>query len=487
MSADGEIHAFPRHGEPAPSMLLIDTDAELSVLGCALADNEAIHLVGQLEPRHFYDPVCARIWAAIQECATKAVKADPLTISDKLGVDPGFDDLGGRRFLLEIWDKAPPASSAASHAAIIIDRSLRRDLVRTAEETARAARLVGGSATEQLAAAEHGLSELAHHNGAPSAWKTAGQITAEAISTARTQKGLVGISTGLNDLDAAMGGLRKGQLIIIAGRPAMGKSTAALQITKAVSRKGRGVAFFSLEMPEFDLGLRLACDVAHDPRAIRYNGLSDNPTYFDAARGRLTDQQWNRLDQARDEIGDWPLLIDVRPRQSVPEMLGAARRQIRTWERRGVEPGCIVVDHLTIARPANERGGNKVAEIGDISGALAEMAKVLDLPVVALCQLSRDIEKGGRDKRPTLADLRWSGEIEQDARVVTFLYRPEYYIRPPEDQSDFEAVSEHREKLDKARHKLFWLIEKNNNGPVGQVETYCDIASSAIRDRLGER
>jgi replicative DNA helicase len=144
----------------------------------------------------------------------------------------------------------------------------------------------------------------------------------------------------------------------------------------------------------------------------------------------------------------------------------------------------VIVDHLTIAKADQDRKGNKVAEVGDISRGLAEMAKTLDVPVIALCQLSRDVEKREKDKRPTLADLRWSGEIEQDARVVTFLYRPEYYVRPPEENT-IEARAEYQERLQPVKNKLFWLIEKNNNGPTKQVETYCDIACSAIRNKLG--
>jgi replicative DNA helicase len=167
-------------------------------------------------------------------------------------------------------------------------------------------------------------------------------------------------------------------------------------------------------------------------------------------------------------------------------MESCARRAIRDWDRKGITPGAIIVDHLTIARADQDRKGNKVAEVGDISRSLAEMAKRLDVPVVALCQLSRQVEaRTNADKRPSLSDLRWSGEIEQDARLVMFLYRPEYYCRRPEDESDHEAMMEWKTKLDKVRRRLWWLVEKNNNGPTGEVETHCDIACSAIRDRRG--
>ena len=381
----------------------------------------------------------------------------------------------------------PPLARAASYSAIIADAALKRDLIRASNAIGFAARQTDAPAIEQLSEAERALAELAHHGGAPVVWQSAGQITADAIMQARTRNGIVGLSTGLGELDDAIGGLRAGQMVLLAGRPGMAKSTAGLHIAKAVAQAGRGVIFYSMEMPAFDLGLRMACDIAHDPFAVRYGGVSINPRYFDAARGRLSETQWRSLEYAREDIVDWPLLFDERPGLTVPAMLAGARRQFRAWERKGVEPGVIIIDHLTIAKPDQDRRGNKVAEVSDISRSVAEMAKTLNVPVVALCQLSRDVEKRDKDKRPQLSDLRWSGDLEQDARLVCFLYRPEYYLRPPEDENDFEKMGTYRESLEKVRHKLFWLIEKNNNGPTAQVETYCDVACSAIRDRLGGR
>ena len=462
-------------------------EAEWSVLGSLIMDNAVIDDLSGLRAEHFYEGFHSRLFAEIARRRSTDSIADLVTILHVFAEDPSLKELGGRRYIADLVDKAPPGRTAVHYAAIIIDLATKRQLAKIGDETSFAARREAGSAVEQLAAAERALAELAAHNGAPVAWASAGKVASEALAAARAHNGMVGLSTGLHDLDDAIGGLRKGQLIIIAGRPAMGKSSAGLQIAKAVARKGRGVCFFSMEMPAFDLGLRMTCDIAHDPLAIRFSGARStiNPQYFDAARGRLDQEGWWKLEAAHEDIANWPLLFDVTAGLTVAQMVASTRRQIAVWRRQGIEPGCVVVDHLTIARPDQDRKGNKVAEVGDISRSLAEMAKQLDIPVVALCQLSRDVEKGGRDKRPTLSDLRWSGEIEQDARVVAFLYRPEYYLRPPEDQTDFQALVEHREKLDKVRHKLFWIIEKNNNGPTTQVETYCDIACSAIRDKLG--
>lgn len=472
--------------EPEPGNI----ELEHAVLGAVLYDNDVMSLCEGLQPRHFTEPLHGRIWAAVSEGHAKgrlvdpitlfeAFKSDPAMISMDEGAAPGF-------YLATMVEKSGFGGNAGEYARGIMDASLRRDLITLAQETVQEARASAGTAFDVLAGMERRASDLAHGGGFGASWLKAGSVVTRALAEARERNGDIGLSTGLHELDRMIGGLRKGQLIIIAGRPAMGKSSAGLQIAKAISRKGRGAAFFSLEMPEFDLGVRLACDVAHEPLATRYGGWPVNPEYFDVARNNVTQEQAWKLDQAADDILTWPMVIDVRPGLTVSTMAALARRQIRAWERAKIEPGCIVVDHLTIARPEQDRKGNKVAEVGDISRALAEMAKNLDIPVVALCQLSRDVEKRNeKDRRPNMSDLRWSGEIEQDARIVAFLYRPEYYLRPPEDEDDAVAQAEFFAKRDKYHNKLFWLVEKNNNGPTGQVETYCDIKCSAIRDRLG--
>lgn len=460
-----------------PRTLPSSVEAETAVLGIVIYDNAGFEAAETLAEDHFYEPFHGRLWAAISERIRAGGLAEPMWLDKQFHDDPAYIELGKMRFFADIVDKCPPVSTAGHYAEVVHDLALRRALIRSADAAVAEAMDLSSPAVEHLYHAEQALTELAHGAVAESRWESAGTVAREALQEARQRQGMVGLSTGLKELDDAIGGLRSGQMIVVAGRPGMGKSTAALQLGKAVASQGRGVCFFSMEMPSFDLGLRLACDMVFDP----YDRFS--PSYFDAARGRLETDQWRALDKALEQINQWPLDFDTRPGLTVPVMLAASRRRFRAWERAGIKPGCVIVDHLTIAKADKDRNGNKVAEVGDISRGLAEMAKTLDVPVIALCQLSRDVEKRDKDRRPTLADLRWSGEIEQDARVVSFLYRPEYYVRPPENDS-FEAKAEHKEKLQEVRHKLFWLIEKNNNGPTQQVETYCNIASSAIRNRL---
>jgi replicative DNA helicase len=453
-------------------------EAEQAVLGVALLDNSAIALLEDLKPGHFYEPFHGRLWAAITERLRTGRLADPITLRDHFAADPAFSDLGGVAYLADLIDRAPPSYAAPQYAAVIADLAMRRELIALANDTAaQAADIASGQSAEAvIASLERGAAEIAKGSTGSDHWQPAGEMVAAALRDARERNGQIEISTGLASLDALTGGFRRGELAVIAGRPAMGKSTAGLAVAKAVARAGKGVCFFSMEMAEGALAKRMASDVALD----RYRPNTRVP-YFLADRGQLTSAQWHILGDAADEIATWPLAFDTRPGQTPAQMEAKARRQFRKWQSLGIEPGCVVVDHLTIAATDNDRRGNRVAEVGDISRGLAEMAKRLDVPVVALCQLSRDVEKR-EGNRPGLSDLRWSGEIEQDARLIAFLWRPEYYLKADLDGMDERAALDHEAKRLEVQNKLFWLVEKNNNGATGQVETYCDMPCNAIRD-----
>lgn len=459
-------------------------EAEQAIIGAVFMDNGC--LPDDLRAGDFAEPFHQRLWAAIVETVRAGRLADPTLLAGRFTTDPAFKDFGGLAYLADLMDKAPPSSTALEYSRAIQDGALRRGLIATAAIIRDAAADPDKPAEIHVIDAERALSDLASSGPASSAWNRAATVVGDAVRQAQERKGRIELPTGLAELDAMTGGLRRGEMQIIAGRPAMGKSSAGLSLARSLASQGKGVAFFSMEMPKVALGLRMACDMAFDPEAHVYSGQSENPTYFDADRGKLQRHQWEALERAEDQMAGWPLLFDTRPGLTTSTMEASARRAIRDWNRQGIDAGAIIVDHLTIAKADNDRKGNKVAEVGDISRGLAEMAKRLDVPVVALCQLSRQVEaRTNADKRPGLSDLRWSGEIEQDARLVMFLYRPEYYCRRPEDDSDMEAMDEWRAKLDKVRRKLWWLVEKNNNGPTGEVETLCDIACSAIRDRRG--
>jgi len=455
-------------------------EAEQALLGCIFYDGEALDALGALRDVHFWEGVHGRLFHACQALRRAERAIDIILVHERLKDDPALIELGGLRYLGDLVDHAPPAVNAPDYARVIYDLAIRRELIREAHATADAAQHDRDRSAEEIAAeGERRLVEVALRGSTRDAWLDGGAIVAAAVADARQRDGRIDFTSGLADLDALTNGYQRGELAIEAGRPAMGKSIRGLQIVSANAKRGKGSAFFSLEMATTPLGLRLACDHVYEP-GKRWDGEYANPTMDRAMKNLLSAHQARELERASLELSDLPALFDVRPGITVTQIEACARRAIRSWERRGIEPGPIVIDHLTIVKPERERSGNKVAEVGDISRALAEMAKRLDVPVIALCQLSRGVE-GRDDKRPTLADLRWSGEIEQDARQVTFIYRPEYYLRPPEDgrrETEEQVIAR-----EAARNKLFLIVAKNNNGPLGQVEAFCDVSASAIRDR----
>jgi replicative DNA helicase len=241
------------------------------------------------------------------------------------------------------------------------------------------------------------------------------------------------------------------------------------------------VCFFSLEMTKAALAMRVACDVTYDRGAPVYAGQPSSPTFNAAMKGELEPHQWRQIDEASDIIDGWPLVIDDRSGLNMAQIEAAARRQHRRWERQGIKPGPVIIDHLGKVRPMTDRKGSKHAEVADVSADAQSMAKRLGVPVLALVQLNRGVE-GRDDKRPQLSDLRQAGELEEDARQVIFLFRPEYYVRDGAPDESFEERTKRVEKLDQCRNQLLWLVEKNSHGPRGQVQTFCEIACSAIRD-----
>jgi replicative DNA helicase len=237
-----------------------DIAAEQELLGAVIFENETFHAVGEVAPEDFSEPFHQRLWAEIADRIGHGVQASPTGLARRFKDDGAFVALRGMAYIGDLVDRAPTARVAVAAAEIVRDEALRRRMAALAREMADAIATATGTAAEVLSASERAISDLARHGAHGDAWTGAGAITGAALAKAREGNGMVGLSTGLGDLDDAMGGLRKGQMIIVAGRPAMGKSTAALQLAKAVARKGRGAAFFSMEMPDFDLGLRLACD-----------------------------------------------------------------------------------------------------------------------------------------------------------------------------------------------------------------------------------
>jgi len=446
-------------------------EAEQALLGAILYDNAAYErLSDRLQARHFYEPFHARLFAAIEEHIKKGQLAEPIVLMERFRRDPAFEELGGLRYLADLVDRAPPAANAADYARLIYNLALRRELIRIGGEiSATAAAEAAIEAQDQIETAEQQLYNLAESGQASQGFVTfanalhgAVEMTAEAYGR---DGGLAGVSTGLIDLDQKLGGLHPSDLIILAARPSMGKTTLVTNIAFNVARayawepqpdgtrktvNGGVVAFFSLEMSAEQLALRLLAETS---------GVSGDRL----RKGEIDASEFARVRDAALEIQEAPLFIDATGGLSIAKLTARARRL-----KRSVGLDLIVVDYLQLVTTDGSKGDNRVQEVSAITGGLKALAKELSVPVIALSQLSRQVESR-EDKRPQLSDLRESGSIEQDADVVMFIFRESYYLARAEPR---EGTPEHltwQEEMEKIRGISEVIIGKQRHGPIGTV------------------
>ncbi|MEO8926030.1 MAG: replicative DNA helicase [Caulobacteraceae bacterium] len=450
-------------------------EAEQALLGVILYDNSALErLTDHLQPRHFFEPFHGRLFAAVHFHVGKGQLAEPILIAEQFQRDPAFEEMGGVRYLADLIDRAPPAAHAADYARVIYDLSLRRDLVRIGGDIAAAAQAGDPelSGRQQIEAAEAQLYTLAETGGVSTGLVEFHVALTGALDMAgdayNREGGLSGLSTGLADLDQKLGGLHGSDLIILAARPSMGKTSLATNIAFNVARRyawepqpgggrktvgGGVVAFFSLEMSAEQLAMRLLAEVTEVP--------SDK-----IRKGEITAVEYGRIRDATIEIGEAPLYIDATGGLSIAKLAARARRLKRT-----VGLDLIVVDYLQLVTAGEGRIDNRVQEVSQITQGLKSLAKELNVPVLAAAQLSRQVENR-EDKKPQLADLRESGSIEQDADVVMFIYREAYYMSRTEPK---EGTAEHlawQEKLDPIRNLAEVIIGKQRHGPIGVVRLH---------------
>jgi replicative DNA helicase len=447
-------------------------EAEQALIGIILFDNAAYErLSDQLRPQHFYEPFHARLFQAMEEHIRKGQLAEPIVLMERFKRDPAFEELGGLRYLADLVDRAPPAANIGDYGRVIYDLALRRELIRIGGEIAQVANAdAEKNARDQIEAAEQQLYTLAE-TGAPStgfvgfadALRGAVEMAAEAYSR---DGGLAGLSTGLVDLDQKLGGLHPSDLLILAARPSMGKTTLATNIAFHVARNyawepqpdgskktvnGGVVAFFSLEMSAEQLAMRLLAEVS---------GVSSDRL----RKGEIDASEFGRVRDAAFEIQEAQLYIDDTGGLSIAKLAARARRLKR---QNGLD--LIVVDYLQLVTGSDLKSNdNRVQEVSQITQGLKALAKELSVPVVALSQLSRQVESR-EDKRPMLSDLRESGSIEQDADVVMFIFREEYYLSRAEPR---EGTPEHmawQEEMDKVASISEVIIGKQRHGPIGTV------------------
>ncbi|RMH48423.1 MAG: replicative DNA helicase [Alphaproteobacteria bacterium] len=448
-------------------------EAEQQLLGAILANNDVFDKVAAIVgPEHFYDPVHARIFEVAAARILKNQLVSPVTLKPYFEDDAALAELGGPAYLVRLQGAAISTFAARDYAQMVYDLAIRRELIALGRDIADEARRmeVENDPREQIVNAEQRLYKLAEEGRTESGFQSFLKAVTDAVNVANAayqrDGGLAGISTGLQDLDKKLGGLHRSDLLILAGRPSMGKTSLAtniaFNIAKAYKRgllpdgtegaiDGGVVGFFSLEMSAEQLAARILSEAAEVPsEQIR--------------RGDMTEEEFRRFVEAAKALESCPLFIDDTPALPISQLAARARRLKRTH---GLD--VLFVDYLQLVRPASAKD-SRVNEVSEITQGLKAIAKELDIPVVALSQLSRQVE-AREDKRPQLSDLRESGSIEQDADVVMFVFREEYYReREKPGDHDLEAMAKWQEVMERVHGKAEVIIGKQRHGPIGTVE-----------------
>ena len=466
-------------------------EAEQALLGALLLNNEAFNRVADfLKPEHFHLPVHGRVYTAIGRLIDRGQIANPVTLKHMFEGDEALSDAGGAQYLARLAGAAVTIINAQHYGRTIHDLALRRSLIRIGEDMVLNAyeASLDADANDQIESVEQKLFNLAEEGLAESGFKTFTESAANAIShieaAYKHEHRLVGVTSGLIDLDELLGGLHASDLLILAGRPGMGKTALATTIAYNAARAYRSekdefgrnkridgavVGFFSLDMSAEQLATRVLAQEARIPS-------------IHLRRGKITSDDFHRVVRASQEIERLPLFIDDTPQLTIPGLRARARRLKRQHDL-----SLIIVDYLQLMRPTDStRLNNRVQEISEVTQGLKALAKELNVPVIALSQLSRAVESRD-DKRPQLADLRESGSIEQDADVVMFVYREAYYLQRHEpDPADPAKHAEWREKMDRIHRRADLIVAKQRHGPTDSIELDFDAAFTAFGNRARE-
>ncbi len=453
-------------------------DAEQALLSAILANNLAFEKVSEfLRAEHFYNTIFGRIFQAVMTLIERGQKADAITLKHFFVADPEIQQLGGGDYLAQLTGSYVSIINASDYGHTIHDLYLRRQLVDLGTDVVNNAfgANMDEAAIQQVEAAEQRLFQLATTGDVRGGFVSLKQSMAKAHEMAeaayKRDSHVTGITTGLRDLDRKLGGLQKSDLVILAGRPSMGKTALATNIAFSAARRfnetagkeGAVTGFFSLEMSSEQLATRLISEYARIPSN-------------DIRRGQIRPEEFGKMVESIKELDSTPLYIDDTPALNISALRTRARRMKRSAHGLGL----IVIDYLQLMQGSGSRKEeNRVLEVSEITRGLKAIAKELEVPVMALSQLSRAVESR-EDKRPQLSDLRESGAIEQDADVVMFVYREEYYHSRTEparraDEADDKFNKRYeswQERGSKIHNVAEVIIAKQRHGPIGNVELH---------------
>jgi replicative DNA helicase len=468
-----------------------NVEAEAALLGALMIDNRLVEDVQlKLQAQHFYEPLHGRIYEAILRMTDANRIANPVTLRPLFESDESIKEVGGPAYLAQLTGSGAAVIGARDFAQQIYDLALLRALVGVGRDLVEGALDTSEDVAPlaQIERAETELYKVAEEGGAEGRAKSFSEATKDALEMAERALNsgghLSGFTTGLESLNSKIGGLHKSDLIIVAGRPGMGKSSLATNIGFACAQRllrdredglelaksaGTPVALFSLEMSADQLATRILAE---------QSGISSE----NLRMGRISQQEFRQLARAAAELQSLPLYIDDTPGLTIAALRTRARRLKR---QKGI--GMVIVDYLQLLQGSGKgsAGDNRVQEISEISRGLKQLAKELDVPVMALSQLSRAVEQR-EDKRPQLSDLRESGSIEQDADIVIFIYREDYYLaakQPADDHPDFAAW---QEEMARNYGKAEIIVAKQRHGSTGKVRVKFDSRITRFSDAVDE-
>ena len=455
-------------------------EAEQALLGAIFINNDALgRVIGFLEPEHFFEPAHRQIYDVARTLVGTGRVATPVTIKTFLPAEIDIAGMTLGQYLARLAAEATTIINAIDYGRIVWDLAARRFLISAAENARSVAfdappetdpTLIAG---DLIGACDAIITGRSTSNTPRVSIGRAAQEAVDRMTCALQRQGSVcGIACGLHEFDHKTDGLQRGELTILAGRPGMGKTGIGLGGALKMALNGHTALYFSLEMMGAALANRCLSDLLFDTK--------NQVSYWAITRGDLTDMQAEAVAEAAHEIRTVPLEIEQQAGLSVAQIAARARKHKAVLERQGKTLDAVIVDHLGLVKPSSRYSGSRTHEIEETTGALKALAKELNVALLVLCQLNRAVE-GREDKRPTMADLRDSGAIEQDADLIVLLFREEYYLK----QTSFKTTADEDRRvarLAEVRNRLELIVAKARNGPIGAVPVFFDASCNAARN-----
>jgi replicative DNA helicase len=464
-----------------------DVEVEQALLGAFLVDNQAIERVASvLKSEHFYDPLHQRIYEAMATAFERGSYAiTPLTLHAALKADPGLIEVGGHAYLAGLAQAAPALPNVRDYARILHDLAVRRALIRIGEDIVNTAyeaptEKPPKTQIEEAEKALYRVSETSKYGDGPVEFVEALRRTVESAEKAQARGGRIsGVVTGFSDIDSLLGGLQPSDLLILAGRPGMGKTSLGTNMAFHTARayvqdveagaevpRGAPVLFFSLEMAAQQLSARILSE-------------QTEIEMWKIRNGKFSDNEWEKFVLAMQDLSTLPIYIDDTGGISIAQIAARARRM-----KREKNIGVVMIDHLQLIEPSR-RAENRVQELTEITKGLKVLAKDLDVPVLVMSQLSRGVDARD-DKRPVLSDLRESGSIEQDADVVMFVFREEYYLKSRQPEPGTPEHTKWFARMEQVERRAELLVEKHRHGATRKIDLFFDdnfTRFSSVSDR----